>query len=68
MSTETRLERLGLTHLADKPEELQAELERRTAEYDSRTALEMRALSEARVTGWPAIGAHIKSKMDAKQA
>lgn len=29
MSTERRLERLGLSHLADKPEELQAELRRR---------------------------------------
>lgn len=29
MSTEERLKRLGLEHLKDKPEELQAEIERR---------------------------------------
>ena len=34
MSHETRLARLGLSHLADDPEALRAETERRIREYD----------------------------------
>ncbi len=34
MSTEARLDRLGLSHLADKPEELERELLRGKQEFD----------------------------------
>lgn len=36
MSEEARLERLGLLHLKDKPEELKKEMERRRAEFKRR--------------------------------
>jgi hypothetical protein len=36
MSHEARLSRLGLSHLADKPEELSRELNRRAAEIKER--------------------------------
>jgi hypothetical protein len=36
MSEDARLERLGLLHLKDQPEELARELERRRLEYDRR--------------------------------
>lgn len=38
MSRERRLKELGLEHLADKPQELQAELARRIREFDSKVA------------------------------
>lgn len=39
MSSEARLKRLGLQHLADQPEALARELRRRMAEYDAQRAV-----------------------------
>jgi hypothetical protein len=46
MSSDSRLDRLGLSHLADRPKELRAELERRVKEdkrTEQRIAREMEA-------------------------
>ena len=38
MSEESRLKRLGLLHLKDKPQELKAEFQRRIDAFDQRVA------------------------------
>lgn len=56
MSTQDRLARLGLSHLADQPDALLAELERRIAE------------DEARAVEWRTEAARIRERIAADAA